>query len=413
MFTGLPPTTHRAGAQGMSWRLRGGLTTLPELFRERGYLTAAFTEGIALNGSLGFFQGFEQYSNGEPLGEDPAAGSAGKTFDRAKRWLDDFGASPFFLFLHTYEIHAPYGAPAGHRGRFSKRYSERVTPDKGIGSKAERDRVVALYDEGIAYTDHVFGELMVYLKERDLYENSIIVVFSDHGEEFWEHGAVAHGRTLYQEVLHVPLLIKESGHPAGGARISTRVSLSDAFATLNEMAAIEQIAPPESSSLVPLMRGDASKYTRSLVRSELFQNDRRHFYVSAVRGSWKYIIRARFEDLDAFRIDGGSSPSARWSGARELDFLQSRAEEIAAPAGGPDSAASARVREWLFDLRADPGETRSLARSSVDELQILRSEIVKAMQASTEFARTRLAPGARAEPLSEAERANLEALGYL
>ena len=158
MFTGLSPVLHGAGGPA-GFRLRSSATTLAELARANGYLTAAYTQGHAISGSFGFTQGFDQYSDGPQSGMPAESnGVAGDLFAQGRAWLDEYGSAPFFLFMHTYEIHAPYVPPDAFHGKFAQGPIGNGAPAAKTTDPVERERIEALYDEGIAYTDHELGK---------------------------------------------------------------------------------------------------------------------------------------------------------------------------------------------------------------------------------------------------------------
>jgi arylsulfatase A-like enzyme len=124
---------------------------------------------------------------------------------------------PFFLYAHTRDPHQPYDPPAAWR-RFS--------------ADAARARPVDLYDDEIRFNDHYFGELVERLEERGLYRDSMLVLTSDHGEEFGERGGSGHGFTLFEEVVRVPLVVKYPGNAGAGTSVEAPVSLLDVLPTV-------------------------------------------------------------------------------------------------------------------------------------------------------------------------------------
>ena len=208
-------------------------TTLAEILGRAGYTTRAFTSGGFVNAAFGFDRGFEGFSHVDPLRERDShafrrlAEKHGvelaerlldeQGFAGVERWLRARRGERFFLFLHTYTVH-DYDV--------SQRYVRcaelgcarpPVSPRTGTAEEAAaftpemRAHVLHLYDAALRYTDERLGALFALLDELGLGANTLIVVTSDHGEEFFEHGALQHGRTLYEELLSVPLILGGAG----------------------------------------------------------------------------------------------------------------------------------------------------------------------------------------------------------
>jgi arylsulfatase A-like enzyme len=303
LFTGHHPLVHGAGGL-RGFRLQGRFTTLAELARRHGYQTAAFTEGAAMAGQLGFYQGFEVYSNG-PKESPPPMTTAEKTFSRATAWLESHGDLPFLLFVHTYEIHWPYRAPAPYAQRFAGEGVAVLRPAqatdidflRGDLDEGQKASIEAAYDAGIAYTDAVVGRFLDGLRREGLLANTIVLIFSDHGEAFWDHGGTMHGLSLYDEELHVPLSIRLPGEQPPRARIERQVALADVFPTLVELLGFEHEASRWSQSLQPLWDPDgaAGSYDRTLVTGELVQKDVDWIMLSARNDDFKYVATTRYD----------------------------------------------------------------------------------------------------------------------
>lgn len=254
-LTGVSPYLHRAGVFAEGFRLSPHWAPVSTLLTEAGYRTAAFTEGIALGGSIGFSRGFQQYSDGaSPLSHDRDL--IRMTFRDARSWLDQFGHLPSLLFVHTYHAHDPYTAPDAILNRFTDpAYTGRaMVHAKDAKTPEERQNASDCYDAGLAYTDEQFGAFVQGLRDAGLLENRWLIVFSDHGEEFWEHGGVAHARALYRESVHVPLIVRPPGGLATGQRVSTPVLITDIFATAMAIAGVPMPTDRDSVDLVALAR---------------------------------------------------------------------------------------------------------------------------------------------------------------
>lgn len=246
IFTGVSARQH--GANEKLQALRSDLPTLAELLQQKGYLTASFASNPNMDPAFGLTRGFEHT-------ELSILERSERLNQRVFRWLDERDASkPFFLYVHTVDPHDPYIASPELREKFAPgvdldRYFRRAphSPPQGAvllefdildeepGEEVAPD-LSRLYDAEVAANDRSFGELLERLKKDGLYESSLIVMVSDHGEEFHEHGLWRHGRTLYEEQLEVPLVMHLPGGEKRGQRVSAQVAHIDMFSTLLEIA---------------------------------------------------------------------------------------------------------------------------------------------------------------------------------
>jgi arylsulfatase A-like enzyme len=183
---------------------------------------------------------------------------------KALRWLDAHDDEPFFLFLHTYDIHAPYISPPPYRGMFhAQPYTGSIVPTakhlnaiwRGeIAPSAEdMQHLVDSYDEGIRYTDAKVGRLLRHLEERGRMEDTVVILTSDHGEEFGEHGSILHWQLYFQPNLRVPLIVRLPGGSAESVRIDAQAELIDILPTVLDLVDAEPLAAAQGRSLVPVM----------------------------------------------------------------------------------------------------------------------------------------------------------------
>ena len=214
---------------------------LQEVFQKYGYNTFAITGGGFVEDDYGFYRGFSHYENG-PGGLFKIK-SSDLVLKRFKTLIKD---NPYnnFIFLHTYQIHSPYKAPHKYLYSINKNLKQNFIGINKFLNKNQlysdiddetKKTLIDLYDASILYTDDILiGKLVKYLKENKLYENSMIVVLSDHGEEFFEHGSWEHGNSLYSELIRIPIVIKYPMSKKTG--IEERLtSISDiAYFILNE-----------------------------------------------------------------------------------------------------------------------------------------------------------------------------------
>jgi arylsulfatase A-like enzyme len=253
MMTGLYPK--RLGVEHYPpTRRLPDVPMLAEQFKTAGYATAAFTGGGFVSDHWGFDRGFDVYS------------SDGRRFehniDEAMSWLRANSERKFFLFLHGYDAHRPYYSSAEDKkavGLGTKRAKELSgfcgRENRKAPPPAQLETIKKFYDASIHHGDVAFGQYLDTFEELGLMDNTVILVTSDHGEEFFEHGNCDHVRFLYQEVVGVPYLIYVPGMTPGGDRTNEIVPASISVApTLLELAGIEHNMP--GASVVPVLNGE-------------------------------------------------------------------------------------------------------------------------------------------------------------
>jgi arylsulfatase A-like enzyme len=225
LFTGLYPINH--GIREGLHRKFPHAVTLAERLREAGYRTTAFTENGYLIRQRGFGDGFDQYI--ENRGETAKAlGEARLTFGQARRWLEANQEVPFFLFVHTYEVHSPYDPDEPYATLFR---GDAAPGPNASAIRAGRDD----YDREVRIVDDELRKLFTTLDETGLSASTIVAVLSDHGEEFAEHGGFQHGAAVYEESLRVPLLFWGPGRIPAGRRHASPVSLIDLTPTIVDL----------------------------------------------------------------------------------------------------------------------------------------------------------------------------------
>jgi arylsulfatase A-like enzyme len=225
--------------------LRGGklvpeTTDLPdrpiaETLREAGYLTAGFTGGGFLGFPWDFWRGFDSYYGYPPQGAsssgcNPLRFDGPEVFRRATEWLERHHGDPFFLFVHTYDVHdrCPFYNPND--------LAPGANPfDAGPSlERADRRELLRYYDRLIEETDRRLAGLLATVDSLGLRDHTLVIVTSDHGEALSEHGASSHGCTLkpYEELARVPLLVRFPGHAKAGERVAEPVSLIDVASSI-------------------------------------------------------------------------------------------------------------------------------------------------------------------------------------
>jgi len=356
-------------SEHMLWterRLGDEHTTIAEVLKERGYATAAITEGGFVRSAYGLAQGFDLFE-AEPREAD-------ETFASAREWIDST-RGPYFAFIQTYQVHSPYDPPDEFR-HIVRPYEGEMKPSvhvpdydwghprkrASLPEPADRAYVEDLYDAEIAYVDDLVGAFLDYLEDRGDLDETLVVITSDHGDEFFDHGQAGHGWSLYQEQLHVPLILYMEGVFEGGEVVEHPVHLVDLAPTIARLCGARI---PEEWSGVPL--GFAPPTTERPLFAPFwtrFHKERGKPAVALREGRYKFIDYP--------------------PGHRPLDRFQ-----------GPA----------LFDLEADPREERNLLTEenrSEWEAKVRRAyELYPERGAASEVDRRRV------------DTAELEALGYV
>jgi len=295
LFTGLADTVH--GALDTDKALAEGHVTLAERLQAVGYTTAGFFSGPTLYPAYGLGQGFDTYvdctsyaqlsaeevsmpgiATGGPLQRAAMADiSSPRVFEAVHKWLADGPRRPFFLFVHLYDCHFDFIPPAPYDRRFDPDYHGSVTGrdfiyDDTINArmpKGDLAHLIALYDGEIAWTDAHVGKIVADLETHGLKDSALLIVLSDHGTEFFEHGQKGHRHTLYDEVIRIPLLVRFPGRITPGLRLAGQVRIIDVAPTVLDLLGLT--VPPElmGQTLVPLLEG-RELAQENLAVSELF-----------------------------------------------------------------------------------------------------------------------------------------------
>jgi arylsulfatase A-like enzyme len=302
---------------------------LAEVLREEGFSTVGFTGGGNVSAKFGFGRGFESYyESKDPLGR------IHEVIPHLEDWFGGPLQEPFFLFLHCYDIHHPYNPPEPYPNAFFSEYEGFVTPE-GTGqllnkirrihkfkdfegeivlTEDDRRRIEALYDSGILYTDTYIDLLESLLEGAGVAGRTIVVLLSDHGEEFWEHGSVLHGLTVYREVVNVPLVFSGPGIPSGGT-VSAPVRLIDVGPTILELLGIPRPPSFQGRSLFPVI--DEVETLARPVLSEM------HLKKAWLEWPWKLVVHGDSGEVELFDLRSDSSEQVDLSGSH-----QERADEL-------------------------------------------------------------------------------------
>jgi arylsulfatase A-like enzyme len=351
IFTGLWPVKH--ATNGRKDILDEGATTLAEVLREAGYVTAAKVRNWNVFPVFGFRQGFEDFHKVRD-------GKADRVNRLVEDWLDGRPADrPFFLWVHTVDPHEPYRPPEPTREMFFEEDQPRFDFEKHPPfqltremSAQERQEVarylISLYDAEIAFNDRAFGELIGLLEERRLLASTVVIFVSDHGEEFLDHGTWGHGRNLYAENLNVPLVIRfpDRGH---GRRVPQVVQQIDLMPTVLDYLGLPIPERVEGRSFLSLLtRDDEDPATSALAYSFLHLDGAA--YRSVVDGDWKLVQR--------LSDDGEVAQSALYHRGMDPRETQNRILDL---------PIRARFMELLLDAKMAEGTLLTTEEAILDE----------------------------------------------
>jgi arylsulfatase A-like enzyme len=309
MLTSLYPSTHKVYIER---NLERSKITLPQVLRKHGFTCFGCVAHTRLRPEYGFARGFDSYIYKEYDFKAKRATAEEVTL-KAMKFITENKHKDMFIFLHYFDIHAPYTPPGRYATLFDTTYTGTITGrDFRLFTKpvdnvfadphheiSERDltHLVALYDGEVAHLDYCMGMLLNHLKAAGMYENTLIIVTSDHGEELWEHRSIGHN-SLYDEVVRVPLIIKLP-EEMDQKRIDHVIQGSiDIFPTVLDVLEIPSPLQVQGNSLLPLVENPSKKW-RNEAYSERLSGWNSNEYGIAVRTKhYKYIYTTRFDTHD-------------------------------------------------------------------------------------------------------------------
>jgi membrane-anchored protein YejM (alkaline phosphatase superfamily) len=275
VLTSLYPEVH--GTSNYDRKLPESVPTLTEVLQENGYKTVAFVSNPTLDGRYGFCRGFELYDDfsvwlgsigmGKSLtGSDS---DVHKTLTNepltrsALSWLERHYEEPFFMFAFYFDPHYDYIPPSPFDTMFDPNYDGTID-GRGIAEEprksnrpAERDleHIIALYDGEVRYTDTYILKLLEAFAEFGILDQTLVVIFGDHGDEFYEHGSTGHAHTLYNELIHIPLILRWPSEIPKGRCIDALVSQVDIMPTILDYLGIQHQQAIQGMSLKNLIEG--------------------------------------------------------------------------------------------------------------------------------------------------------------
>ena len=371
IFTGLYPLTHQIVRNGLI--LPNEFETMAEHFTHEGYQTAALVSSFVLHSKFNYGQGFQYYYDemqgheasaiGEWKAHDLKGGldrRASFTSNRAIQWLQTQRdpKRPFFLFVHYFDPHHPYTPP--------KPFNTKYLSPANLANKKSLATHIAMYDGEIAFTDQQLGRLLDALDKFDLADNTLVVITSDHGEGLMQHGWLQHGIHIYEELVHVPLLIRWPKHVRAGLVLPEPVEVVDLPRTIFSLIGLKGDGPLfEGRNLAAALTG-----TGSLDPNRPIFLHRRRYPKMKLGQQWvqgeKFAIR-----------------SGRWK------YILGEEEHT----------------QELFDLAVDPLEKNNL----FDEQSQLANQLADRLQ---NWREQYIGVGASDTPISEDDFIRLKALGY-
>lgn len=358
MFTGLYPVAHHATQE--NWTLAPGHDTLAEILSATGYETIAVVANPMLSEQRGFSQGFSSYVEAwRPRYRQSLSGQQQTRDEVAVQLVRDALGSrssdrPLFLFVNLIGAHSPYDSC----GEFCERYTS-PGAEKNIGSnlyanyidkpfsQAEVTHLRDLYDAEVRQVDHLLGNMIETFRERDLWDDSLVIITSDHGENFGYQGHVGHVFTLNDATTRVPLIVRAPGGRRNPSDRAEPVQLTDVFSTVLAAADLDPGAyDAQGFDLLPALPDDREvllEYYRPLQAIGLILaagNDRQRAMIEPHNRALRGIVADRWKFIEAD------------DGTRALYDLNGDPEELANLAGTPQQAArEQRLREQLAALR--------------------------------------------------------------
>ena len=328
LFTGLPDDLH--GVTDNQLRLADGIETLAGLLGKHGYATGGFFSGPNLHPAFGFSRGFDTYRNCSDVRTDLASfesrevgdlrathlrSHAAVTSPRLLReswdWIEERveTGEPFFAFVHWWDPHYDYLAPAEYEALYDDGYTGPIrghhqTEKTATLTPPDLRHLKNLYDAEIRYTDDHVSRLLDRLEALGALDNTIVILTSDHGEEFYEHGRWGHQRTLNEEVVRIPLAISWPGHVPAAVRPRGQAPLQDILPTICDLL---DIAPPEyleDASLAALWEAPNRAGPLQVLRLRI---PYREIDITAVRGSgWKFTWDHATGHGQLYRLEGAT-----------------------------------------------------------------------------------------------------------
>ena len=353
MLTGTIPPYHGV-FNNSDYKLSEENVTLAELLQEKGYLTAGFVSSFIMDSRFGLGQGFDLYDDDFEEANhtmDINQQSGGETTHDVIEWLRTHKDEKNFVFLHYYDPHFTYEPPEPFASKFRN-----VPPPENVTTRFEQVLFDGYAGE-IAYTDHCIGQVVDELRELGLYDSTMIIITSDHGEMLGQHGEGFHGYFIYQPAIRVPLIFKLPRLPKH-RRITSTVGLVDIVPTVCSALGIELSTPVQGHDLSPCFDSDW-----------LPPSDR-HLFCQSLEPT-------------------------KYNASSLLGVVTDRYKYIKT------------TRPELYDLLEDPDELNNIAVEQADRSRTMEKRLRQILQETTR------SKGHGKERLDDQTRERLESLGYI
>ncbi|MFD1514121.1 sulfatase [Halomarina rubra] len=395
LLTGAYPPTH--GVRSREDLFNTDITRLPELLSQEGYSTVGVSTMGNVSASLGYDRGFDEYFD---LYKDPdiierraTSSAANEELDREGvnrvalpraedinppllKWIDENSSDDFFAFCWSIEPHIPYDPPRSHREFVNPDYDGEVDGSReslpDVSNDEDMRQLIGLYDSEIKYNDEQLGLLLDGLRDRDVLDDTLVVVLGDHGDAFNEHGRLTHGHLAYDELAHVPLVIRPpNGNENSNSDVEEMTSLVDLCPTILEATDVENV--PKSSQGRPLPPFGPTG-SSSPVFSETRSRDIYPSFYAIRTDEWKYM------EVDA--------PE------RSIDTLLETARQVYQRGLIPEIIRNPlyylnRYRHsesrFLYNVRTDPEESNNLVQTRSEKVAELRESLYEWLNQSEQL----------------------------
>jgi len=394
IFTG--HYSHKHNAVHDHFHLSDSFKTMAEILKSLGYVTGGFTCNAWLRVKSGMEQGFDTYEEvyEKPTKPKKTDKGAAKATKRVVKWLNQRAddRKPFFLFVNYMEAHRPYKPPARVLYRLDSTKAKpglrffSSLPEKLVGlynigrlklTPDELARVQTLYCAEIAYLDEQIGTLISCLRTHGPLDNTILIITSDHGENLGEHNLIGHEFTLFDTVLHVPLIVRFPSALPPGELVEAPVSLVDILPTILEILGDHaRLAELKGVSLLRAKNAQANEN-----RGILAEYSRPKTLINRH-------MRKKFPQVDLSHYDVS------------LKALRK---------GGFKYMVSSRGEEFLYNVVEDPAELADVSASFPEQMSRLRTELTELTQTVGPIEDRE----DKSEPFTPEQRRQLESLGYL
>jgi arylsulfatase A-like enzyme len=330
MLTGLYPTRHKIIC--LEWhgvrksRMPIKLKTLAEIFKKAGYVTLGFCNQNGYGGGwqYGFHRGMDSFTTIFPFNN-----MMEKVVEHVNGYLQFLKDKPFFMYIHTNDTHEPFAASEPFGTKWGNSYRNK-------------------YEGEISYVDHYFNKILEKLEELEISDKTLVIVTSDHGTEFKEHGFLEKKLNLYEEIIQIPLIMKLPDLLPKGKRIKEQAETIDIFPTILDVCSLQLPKVVDGQSLLKRVQGErsGSKYVFSHTLHEIQEWAYEHWSVR--NGRYKFIRMEHLKQPQPFKEDWNFTLNDRFK----------RLHKVAVK----------REKDWieLYDLKRDPTEKMNIAGDNLD-----------------------------------------------